>query len=147
MPSLPPLRSLLSDDGWKYALIGGLVALPFTAAVYRRTGSRIGLGPAFVGGLIAGYLHDGFANERARIGAVSGVIGALPALWVLGELLSFITLETGSPGWFRAVSVALAIGVIATVFVLAAGVAAISARVGDWASSKAGRTRPPTAAH
>lgn len=146
MSRVPTPRALLTDPAWKYAIVGGLLALPFTIAMALRTPTELSLGPVFGAGLVAGYLYDGRRSERASVGARAGAISALPALWLVVDMLPFVVLETASPLWFRAISSVFVIALVALAVVFAAVVAMIGARIGDWVSSKAGRTRPPAAA-
>lgn len=152
MSRLSTPRSLLTDPVRKYALVGALLAVPFTSAVYWRTGSEFSLGPVLLGAFVAGYLFDGAASDRSRVGALTGLLGALPLSWVVIDalpLLSSIVSDGASPAWFRAASVGLTVGVVTTIVAIGAAfaivVGVIGARIGDWASSKAGRTRPPAA--
>ena len=141
MSRVPTPRALLTDPVWKYAIVGGLLALPFTIAMALQTPTELSLGPVFGAGLVAGYLYDGRRSERSSVGARAGAMSALPALWLVVDAVPFVLLETGSPLWFRALSTVFAIGITALAIVFAAAVAIVGARVGDWVSSKAGRTR------
>ncbi|WP_423751653.1 DUF5518 domain-containing protein [Salinirarus marinus] len=134
---LPP------DDSWRYAIIGGFASLPWTASFYWQSANRLSLGPILFGGVVAGYLCD--ANHR-RVGARAGVVGALPALWLLVDLFAAVTGAAG-PAWFRVTAVGLGLGaalaVAAFAFGLAAALGVVGATFGDWLSTKAGRDRPP----
>ena len=146
MSRVPTPRALLNDPAWKYAIVGGLLALPFTIAAALQTPTELSVGPVFGAGLVAGYLYDGRRSERSSVGARAGAISALPPLWLVVDAVPFVVLETASPLWFRAISIVFAIGIVALAVAFAAAIATVGARVGDWVSSKAGRTRPPAAA-
>lgn len=48
-----PSLDRLSDE-WRYALLGGLLSVPFTTVGYWQTGSEIALSPVLFGGLLVG---------------------------------------------------------------------------------------------
>jgi hypothetical protein len=129
-------------EPWRYALIGGLLALPGTTYLYWQSGSELTLGPVLLGGVVAGYLYDG--AERRRVGVRTGLIGGLPALWMLADALAVVPGVAG-PAWFRAA--AGGIGVLTILlftllaFALAAVAGVVGAAVGDWLSGKTGRRR------
>lgn len=132
----------------RQALLGGVVALLGTAAIYWQSSNELSLGPILVGALVAGYLHDGDRSSRRRLGVGVGLIGGLPAVWLLADVLGALS-GLGGPPWFRVVATGLGIGSILTISLLAFGLAAVTgivgAAVGDWLSRKTGRRRSPTA--
>jgi len=132
----------LRSETWRYALVGGLVALPGTAYLLWQSGSELSLGPVLFGGLVAGYLHAGDASARRSVGVRVGLIGALPALWMVGDVLATAS-SAGGPAWFRAVAVGTGIGTMLVFTLLAVGLAAVvgvvGAAIGDWLSRKIGR--------
>jgi hypothetical protein len=82
-------RDIMSEIGpppqhertrWKYVLIGGLAALPFTALSYWPTGSELSLGAVLFGGILAGYLVTRAGGERSGVGIRVGLVGGLPVL-------------------------------------------------------------------
>lgn len=134
-------------ETWRYALLGGLVALPGTAYLYWQSGTELSLGPVLLGGLVAGYLYRG--TERRRVGVRVGLIGSgLPALWMLADALGTVSGVAG-PAWFRVA--AGGIGVATMLFftllavALAAVVGTVGVALGDWLSQKTGRRRSATA--
>ncbi|WP_126662825.1 DUF5518 domain-containing protein [Haloterrigena salifodinae] len=139
-------RSLLADDSWRYAIVGGLASLPFTTVTYWQTGSEIGLLPVVFGGLVAGYLYEGPSAVRSRVGFRAGLIGLLPALWMLVDILWFVHVELGGPVVSRVLQTVLAIVAVVTMFVFAGLAAIIGSRIGDWLSKKVGRYRPSVVA-
>jgi len=132
----------------RYALIGGLIALSGTAFLYWQSSSELTIGPILVGGLVAGYLYDGERSERRRVGVRTGLIGGLPALWLLADLLT-ATLGAGGPAWFRAAAGVMGVGAMLLftllTFALAAVTGVVGTAVGDWLSRKTGRRRPSVA--
>lgn len=138
-------RSPAADDSWRCAIVGGLVALPFTTVTYWQTGSEIGLWPVVFGGLIAGYLYEGPSSVRSRVGFRAGIIGLLPALWALVDLLWFAHVEVGGPAVSRVIQTVFAVVAVVVMFAFAGLSAMIGSRVGDWLSGKVGRYRPPVA--
>ncbi|MFB6103411.1 MAG: DUF5518 domain-containing protein [Haloplanus sp.] len=87
-------------------------------------------------------------GDTERAGVRAGLIGAVPLLWFLSELLTAASGAAG-PVWFRFVAVGLGIGTILVAalfgFGLAALLGALGATMGDWVSKRAGRNRPPVA--
>lgn len=132
-------------ETWRYALLGGLVALPGTTYLYWQSGTELSLGPVLLGGLVAGYLYHG--TERRRVGVRVGLIGGLPALWMLADALGAVSGVAG-PAWFRVAAGGM--GVAAMLFftllavALAAVVGTVGVALGDWLSQKTGRRRSAT---
>jgi hypothetical protein len=129
-------------EAWRYALLGGLLALPGTAYLYWQSGTELSLGPVLLGGVVAGYLYRG--PERRRVGVRTGLIGGLPALWMLADSLTVVS-GVGGPAWFRVAAGGM--GVLTMLlftllaFALAAVAGVVGAAVGDWLSEKTGRGR------
>lgn len=67
-------------ETWKYALIGGLVALPFTALEAWQSPENISLGMIVVGSVIAGYLIKRRGGNSTATGLRAALIGGFPAL-------------------------------------------------------------------
>lgn len=134
-------------DGWRYALVGGLASVPFTAASYWQTGSELSVSPVFFGGLLAGYLAGRATGDRTGVGARAGLVGALPVLWMLTDIL-LATSALAGPAWFVAADTALVVlmgGVFALLcLAVAALVGAVGGRVGGWLAGVVGPRRPPT---
>ena len=124
---------------WKYVLIGGLTALPFTALSYWQTGSELSLGAVLFGGILAGYLVTRAGGERSGVGIRVGLVGGLPVLWVLFDVLA-ATSALGGPNWFVTGATVLTVGFTIVVALLGFGIAAligeIGTRVGSWLADK-----------
>ncbi|ELY63146.1 DUF5518 domain-containing protein [Natrinema versiforme] len=135
-----------SNETWQYALLGGLVSIPFTAASYLQTGSELSLAPVFFGALLAGFLAERAAGSNSGVGVRAGLIGGLPAVLLLVDLLAASS-GLGGPAWFVALGLALLLGFAAVVGILAFGLAALvgiaGARVGGWLADRGSRRRPP----
>lgn len=145
---MPGTGSLLHEvsQQWKYALIGGILALPFTFLGYWQTGSELSLSPVFVGGLVAGYLATRRTGTGRGVGARTGLVGGLPVLWVLFDLLTASSAVAG-PAWFLAGATLLTVGALISVTVVGFGGAALigelGAKVGSWiASNRPGHPTP-----
>ncbi|NUB90911.1 DUF5518 domain-containing protein [Haloterrigena sp. SYSU A121-1] len=139
-------RSLLADESWRYAIVGGLLALPFVARSYWETGMTAGIEPIFAAGLLVGYFFQGSVDEVGRVGSRTGVVGALPVLlWMSVEPVAYVLLET-VPWYDPLVPIAVAVLFVTIGSLFAALVGAIGARIGDWLSEKVGRYRPPVVA-
>jgi len=133
-------------ETWRYALLGGLIALPGTAYLFWQSGSELSLGPVLVGGLVAGYLHTGETSARRSVGVRVGLIGGLPALRTLVDLFAAVP-ALGGPAWFRVVAGGMGAGAVVLFVLLVLGLAAVvgvlGAAVGDWLSRKIGRRQSP----
>jgi len=143
-------RGLFSDT-WRYALLGGVASLPFTAARYwwSTSGSEISLNAALFAGLVAGYLAAGRAVDADAAGLRTGVVSGLPGVaWVFSKILGDVPALSG-PAWFETSGVALTVGVtdvfVAFRLALAGLVGLVGARVGGgvarrtgWGASSAG---------
>jgi len=84
-------------DTWINAVLGAVLAYVVSVTVVG------GVVASFVGGAAAGYLQQGTRTESAKVGALSGVISALPlipgVLPFLG-VLGIGLLEVGARGLF-----------------------------------------------
>ena len=140
-----PLPDALSDT-WRYALVGGLVALPLTALGYWQSGSELSLSPVLLGGLLAGYLARRDTGQTdVAAGVRAGLVGALPALWLVVDVAGAAT-ALGGPTWFVAVgggfAVTVAFAVVVVGFGLAALLGGLGGHVGGWLAGRT-RRRPP----
>jgi len=136
-------------DTWRYALLGGLASIPFTAFGYWQTGSEMSFAPVFFGGILAGFLAERKTGTSSGVGVRAGLVGGLPAVWLLVDLLAASSGLAG-PSWFVASGLVLVVGAAAVFGVLAfaasAIVGSVGARVGGWLAGRGGHSRPPAAA-
>jgi hypothetical protein len=135
-------------ETWKYALIGGIASIPPTIGLYWQSGmgSEFSLNTVFFGGLFAGYLASTAATETdgSSVGFRAGVVGGLPGLWLLVDLLE-AAITWGSPFWFRVVAVSmLAVGFTIVLLGVAGLVGLLGAKVGGWLAKKTGTQRTPS---
>jgi len=98
-PHLPRPSKL--SDRWRYALGGGLVAVPLMTLGYLGTGSELSLGPVLLGGAVAGYLATRDTGTHRGVGARVGLVASFPALLAVGDIL-LATRGLGGPNWFVA---------------------------------------------
>lgn len=126
------------SDKWKYALIGGLVSIPFTTASYWQSGSEMSITPVLVGGLLAGYLAKRRLGECRGVGARAGLVGGLPVLWILIDILP-VVLGISNPRWFTVVSVGVALGITILGVGMAALLGEIGGRLGGWLAARGGQ--------
>lgn len=124
-------------ETWTYALVGGLLALPFTALEVWRSPENISLGAVVVGCVFAGYLIKRRGGNSTATGLRAGVIGGIPVLWALNELL-WAVINIPNPPWFQAVSVGMALAFGGLVFVVMAVAGAVSGRFGGWLAKRRG---------
>lgn len=141
-----PLPTSVSDT-WKYALLGGLVSVPLTTVGYWQSGSELSLSPVLFGGLIAGYLARRATGTADGVGVRAGLVGALPTLWILADVLGAASALAG-PTWFVAVGVGFTGAILLVVAVVGFGLGALAgalgARAGSWLAGRSER-RPPAA--
>ena len=141
-PRFTPLPDLLSDT-WRYALLGGLASIPLTTVAYWQSGSELSLSPVFLGGLLAGYLACRQTGSARGVGLRAGLVGGLPTLWLLREVLDAATALSGPP-WFVATGLVVTVGFLLVVlFGFAALVGALGGRAGGWVAARSGREQSP----
>ena len=134
MVQIGPLRM---TETWKYALIGGLLALPFTALAAWRSPENISLGMVVVGSAIAGYLVKRRGGNSTATGLRAALIGGFPAIWAVNELLWAIP-TIPNPPWFQAVGVAMILMVGGIILVVVALFGVIAGRFGGWLAERRG---------
>lgn len=126
-------------ERWRYGVIGGAFGLPFTLLSYWQTGSELSLTPVLFGGILAGYLARRRLGEGRGVGLRAGLVGGLPVIWVIVDVLS-LTSELAGPPWFVASATLITIGFTVVFAVLGFGLAALfgeaGGRVGSWVAAK-----------
>jgi hypothetical protein len=135
-------------ETWKYALVGGIASIPLTIGLYWQSGmgNEFSLNMVFFGGLFAGYLVSAAATgaDAPSVGFRAGVVGGLPGLWLLVDLLE-AAVAWSSPLWFRVVAVSvLAVGFTTILLGIAGLVGLLGAKVGGWLAKKTGTQRTPS---
>ncbi|AAV46973.1 DUF5518 domain-containing protein [Haloarcula marismortui] len=129
---------------WKCALIGGVIPAAFTVVDVLRSASNITFQGLFLGGVVAGYLVKRHGGVGTAAGIRAGLIGGVPALWSLKELLVAIP-TIPNPLWFRVVGVGLALVVGVLLLGLPMAVGGLAGRFGGWLAEQQGHPRVPTA--
>ena len=124
---------------WKYALIGGLLAVPFTALEAWRSPENVALGTVVLGSVLAGYLVRRRGGNSTATGLRAALIGGVPLLWALGNLLWSVP-GIPNPLWFQAVSVGAVVTFGACVFAVVALLGALAGRFGGWLAERRGHT-------
>ncbi|WP_424009014.1 DUF5518 domain-containing protein [Haloferax denitrificans] len=124
-------------ETWKYALIGGLLALPFTALAAWRSPENISLGMVVVGSAIAGYLVKRRGGNSTATGLRAALIGGFPAVWPLSELIWAIP-TVPNPLWFQAVGISMILGVGGFILAVVAVFGALAGRFGGWLAERRG---------
>lgn len=138
-----PLQFELSTT-WKCALIGGLVPALFTLADVLESASDITFHGLFLGGVIAGYLVKRHGGTGTDAGVRAGLVGGVPALWSLKELLVAIP-TIPNPLWFQVVIVGMALVAGVLLLVLPMMVGGLAGRFGGWLAERQGHPRVPAA--
>lgn len=128
---------VLSDETWKYAIIIGLASTPFTTIRYWRSlnGYSHPVVPVLFAGLLGGALAHRREMDERRLGVRIGVVGALPALWPVLDLLVFIFGLT-QPRWFRVIQIMLLVVFIVLLAGLFGLVGMVGAILGNWLTTR-----------
>lgn len=141
-------RTAVSAEAWRYGLVGGLLAVPFTTASYWQTGSELSLSPVLLGGVVAGYLAKRATGTARGVGIRTGLIGGLPTLWMLADIVVSSSALTGA-WWFVGAGVGLVALFVLAVGVMGFGFAALvgelGAHIGGWLANSTSGQQPPTA--
>jgi hypothetical protein len=136
MPRIGPLQL---TESWKYALIGGLLALPFTALEVWRSPENIALETFVFGSVLAGYLIKRRGGNSTVTGLRAALVGGFPALWILPEMALTIA-NIPNPLWFQAVSIAMALVFGGLALILLATFGALAGRFGGWLAERRGHS-------
>lgn len=129
------LSALRSDDSWRGAAIGGIVALGLVLYRFDATGGLgepfeviVSITPLLLGGLVAGVLHEGSPGVAGRRAAL--IVAGPAALWMVGQHVTYLA-SNSIEIWAGAIAVVL-LGVLLAVFVpLAMLIGKIGGLVGD----------------
>jgi len=122
-------------ETWKYAFIGGLLALPFTALEAWRSPENITLGMVVLGSVLAGYLIKRRGGNSTATGLRAALIGGVPSLWALGELLWAVP-NIPNPPWFQAVGVGMILAFGGVMLAIVAVSGALAGRFGGWLAER-----------
>jgi hypothetical protein len=118
-------------ETWTYALVGGLLALPFTALAAWRSPENVTLGMVVVGSALAGYLVKRRGGNSTATGLRAALVGGFPAIWPLSELVWAVP-AIPNPLWFQAVGVAMILGAGGFLLAVVAVFGALAGRFGGW---------------
>ncbi|AUG48329.1 hypothetical protein BVU17_12645 [Haloarcula taiwanensis] len=132
------------SDTWTCALLGGLLAAPFTALQVIQSPDSIMFNMVVVGGALAGYLVKRRGGNGTATGLRAGFVGGLPALWGVAEFVWSIP-SVANPLWFQAVGVAMGLSVGALAMLIPALGGALAGRFGGWLAERQGHPRVPAA--
>jgi hypothetical protein len=132
-------------EPWNYALVGGLASVPVTLLLYWQAGlaGEISLNAVFLGGLIAGSLAERADGDVNGAGARAGLIGGLPALLTLSEVVTAAAGLAG-PAWFQAAGLGMTLVVGVTVLAFATLAGLLGAALGGWLLRRRTPARPAT---
>jgi hypothetical protein len=124
-------------ESWKYALIGGVLALPFTVLKVVQSPESITLEMFAAGSLLAGYLIKRHSGNSTVTGLRAALIGGFPVLWALPEMLRTVA-DIPNPPWFQAVSIILLLAFSGLMLALLAVLGALAGRLGGWIAEQRG---------
>jgi hypothetical protein len=131
-----PLQLDISKT-WKYALLGGLLVLPFTAFEAWRSTESMMFEMVLLGSALAGYLVKRQDGNSTATGFRAALVGSLPSLWGLGEFI--LTVPTiANPLWFQAVSIAMILVVGGVLLAIVAVFGGLAGRIGGWLAERRG---------
>jgi hypothetical protein len=136
-PDVVRIGPLQLTEAWTYGLVGGLLALPFTALEVWRSPENITLGAVLVGSVFAGYLVKRRGGNSTATGLRAALIGGIPVLWAINELLWAMS-NIPNPPWFQAVSVGMALAFGGLMLVMVAVSGALAGRFGGWLAGRSG---------
>jgi hypothetical protein len=122
---------------WKYALIGGLLAVPFTALEAWRSPENMAPGMVAFGSVLAGYLIKRRGGNSTATGLRAALVGGLPLLWALGDLLWSVP-NIPNPLWFQAVGVGMMLAFGGVMLAVVAVFGAFAGRFGGWLAERRG---------
>lgn len=137
------IRFLRRVGSWKYALIGGVISIPFTVLVHAKTGSGIEFssGTMVLGGGIAGYLAKRNSAHAGTTGALAGAIGGLPLLRWWSTTFQHILFSL-VPLWPDAVLEVASLSMMGLVIFLGSVLAGwLGGRLGGWVAGRAHQKR------
>jgi hypothetical protein len=134
------------EETQRYGVIGGLLAAPVTAISYWQTGSEVSFVPIFLIALVTGYVAKRRSVYDRGIGARVGVVGGLPVLWAVYNLVGPV-LGLANPPWFTVVSVALLGGFTLLALGVAVVLGEVAARVGHWLADHSDRNQRVSHSH
>ena len=138
-----PFQDDISET-WKYALIGGLLALPFTILEVWQSPENLTFEIFVVGSALAGYLIKRQGGNSTATGLRAALIGGSPSLWILVEL--FWTIPAApNPLWFQVVSIVILLVFGGVIIVVLAVFGALAGRFGGWLAEQVGHGGGPDA--
>ncbi|WP_202935030.1 DUF5518 domain-containing protein [Halorussus amylolyticus] len=122
------IRSSVTEK-WRYSVPGGILAAVFVALSYSDDGSTVSLGAVFFVGILVGVLSKRHYGTSKGTGVLTGLVGAVPVVWMLGQMLTDVSGLSG-PAWFTATATIMTLFVVAFGFALSAVVGEVGARIG-----------------
>lgn len=128
---------LQMSETWRYALLGGLLALSVTVFETLQSSDSISLGMVAVGSALAGYLIKRRGGNSTATGLRAALVGGVPVLWTLHELVWAIP-TTPNSTWFRAVGVAMLLALTGFLLLVLAVCGAFAGRFGGWLAERRG---------
>ncbi|MFC6975403.1 DUF5518 domain-containing protein [Halomicroarcula sp. GCM10025709] len=138
------------SDTWRFALLGGVLSIPFTLTSYWQSGSEMSLSSVFFAAILVGYLAKQRGLRSSAVGVRTGVVGSLPTVWVAWDMVTALAALDG-PTWFvTGGSIAMLLFVL-VVLGIVAGISAVfgalGGRVGGWLAERNGGGNRPAAGH
>ncbi|WP_435320654.1 DUF5518 domain-containing protein [Haloarchaeobius sp. TZWSO28] len=123
------IKSAGVTENWRYSLPGGVVAAALVALGYTETAPDVSLGAVLVVGIVVGFLSKRHYGSSKGTGVLTGLIGALPFLLVLGQLLT-ATSGLAGPAWFTVAGTVMTVFVGIAVAVMGFGLSALLGELG-----------------
>ncbi|EMA03138.1 DUF5518 domain-containing protein [Haloferax denitrificans] len=127
----------------RYSLVGGLVAAAFVSWSYLDGRSAMSLTAVFFAGLVVGAVAKRRHGTATGVGVQTGLVGGLPILWVLFDVLAFASGLSG-PTWFVGAGWLMVLGGVATVGLLGFGLSALLGEAGAKVGAALTTSDPPS---
>ena len=122
-----------ATENWKYSIPGGILSAFLVALSYVDSKPDMSIGAVFFIGIIVGFLSKRHYGTSKGTGVLTGLLGAVPVIWILGQMLT-ATSGLSGPAWFTAtgtiMTILVAVFVGAFGFTLSAVLGEVGARIG-----------------
>ena len=128
----------MDDETVRYGALIGSVSAVYLSVRYWQSSDLELFRTVFSAGVLTGLLFGRKGIEVRRAGFIVGLVGSLSVVWVVSDMIVFIS-DLNYSVWsdsVQMVAVAIFTGVIVT---LAAVTGLVGALFGDWLNEKAGR--------
>jgi hypothetical protein len=131
-------------ENWRYSLPGGILAAIFVALSYVNSRPDMSLNAVFLVAIVVGFLSKRRYGSSKRTGALTGLVGATPAVWVLARMVLTTTSGLSGPAWFTVAGTVMAAFAFLSVGVLALALSTLVGELGARIGGAIANSRPPS---